>query len=341
LVRAPQVRADGGFAALLVLFGPDDFHTECIAMPGKMTAIDIVRESSLGVIISAEADADEAVCSIDGTGCNYPDEGCYCQCGSETCNLWTDYYWDGDEWQVSFDTADRVIPDGGIEAWVWGDGLTDPPVVSFGDICTGVVEPTGAPSTPAVQAASGTAYPESAATSTPRPTSTLVRPTITQGATSTRSAGQATVALATSSATRKTTPTRRPSPTQIGALASATASTVTPIPPSAGDAEAIAVSQAAPEGSPSADQAAEIIGTAAARSRATALAQQSHAEAQGPRHGWLIALGVVMAIAIGYAVLLGRQRQMSRPEAPSLPAAGAQPPTQEPPGPAEDQPSDR
>ena len=76
LVFAPAqtVRADTGYAALLVLFGPDDYHTECIALPGDMTAFDLVRASTLDATIESVENGADAICSIDGTGCVYPGE---------------------------------------------------------------------------------------------------------------------------------------------------------------------------------------------------------------------------------------------------------------------------
>ena len=290
----PAVHADSGYAALLVLFGPDDFITECIPLPGDMTAFDLVTASSMGVIMETDEDGDSAMCSIDGTGCAYPDEDCFCQCGSGTCLLWTDWYWDDSQWEVSLSSDERIISNGDIEAWAWGDGLSEPPIVSFADICPGVVvvddptptsEPTTAdyPEAPTQQASTDDPYPGSV-TANADPTATASAAGNTT-ATATRTAAVGRSSPTSRQQTRATatlriiTPTRMAAgtPTRFAGIdQSASADDATPTP---------AAAAAEPSGSTTPDQVAMLINTSVARVRATALTTQS--SIMGVLAGWL------------------------------------------------------
>ncbi|MEN6478083.1 MAG: hypothetical protein ABFD20_00405 [Anaerolineales bacterium] len=323
LALPPAVHADSGYAALLVVFGEDDFHTECIAMPGDMTAFDLVTASSLGVIIESDDDG-QSMCSIDSVGCNYPTDDCFCECGSETCLLWTDWYRDGSQWEVSLSSSERVIPDGGVEAWTWGDGLSEPPIVDFADICPGVTvtEPTERPSSsdyPTAPTSEGVAagdYP-SAATNTPRPT-------VASRATTTPLAGGSLSYTATPRnqptppGTQSTVPLRERTATPRSAVVSITPASASPsLTPVEADASVMSVAPSS--GSATPDQVAMLISTSAARARSTALATQRTASRSNRASGWLVVFGIIAVVAVIYALLLRRQREADDREAPPSP----------------------
>jgi hypothetical protein len=48
LAAARPVRSDTGYAALLVIFGPDDYHSECVALPGDMTPLGVHARAHRG-----------------------------------------------------------------------------------------------------------------------------------------------------------------------------------------------------------------------------------------------------------------------------------------------------
>lgn len=327
LALPPAVHADSGYAALLVVFGEDDFHTECIAMPGDMTAFDLVTASSLGVIIESDDDS-QSMCSIDSVGCNYPTDDCFCECDSETCLLWTDWYRDGSQWEVSLSSSERVIPDGGVEAWTWGDGLSEPPIVDFADICPGVTvtEPTERPSTadyptaPTSEGAPAGDYP-SAATNTPRPT-------VTSRATSTPLAGVSPSYTATLpnqptiQSAQPIAPLGKRTATPRTVVVSTTPASASPLlTPVEADTAAMGIAPSSESATP--DQVAMLISTSAARVRSTALATPGTASRPSSRSGWLFALGIIAGVAVAYALLLRRQRQASDRETPAPPTPPA------------------
>jgi len=326
---ARPVRADSGYAALLVLFGPEDYHTECIALPGNMTAFDLVRASTLSATIESPTNAADAICSIDGVGCVYPGEACFCQCNADACALWTEWYSDVNRWEIAFDADERIIPNGAVEAWVWGDGMTEPPIVSFADICTGVV-PDDSPEAPTATPPANPGYPgPSAATPT-----FWVTPTRSAAATATATRTATTLGqpgsqftpsagAATPSATRFATPTwMAPSPTSTTVASGAQAT-----PTMDGETSVTTLAEA-PSGSPTPDQVAMLIDASAARVRATALAVSSQSGVPRRGNGGTWVLGSAAVVLVAYALFLRRQRRLDAAETAALAPldqAGAEP----------------
>ncbi len=329
LLTPSLARADSGYAALLVIFGPDDYHSECVALPGDMTALELLEASALEITVEPSASGD-GVCSIDGVGCLYPDEACFCRCSAEDCALWTAWYRDGDRWEVSTAIDERIVLHGGVDAWVWSDGLQEPPAVSFADICTGVVgdepaagEPGDYPAPPTVQAVVDSAYPQ--------PESSPPTTGPTRSPSGPPASGTATPASGAGLATPWPTSTRFATPGWLSP-SGGQRRTATPAQPAfslnpTAEAGTLTPTLALPTGSPTPDQAALLIGTAAARSRSTTVALRAEAEYPKGGGGWLVLLGLAGAGIATYLVLLWRQRQ-GEPAAPSAapaPAAGPAP----------------
>jgi hypothetical protein len=80
------------------------------------------------------------VCKIEGEGCAYPSEPCFCQCmGGSDCAYWNYFYRDPGqaEWTYSaLGAVLRRVQPGSVEAWVWGDGHSPPAAdLTFQAIC--------------------------------------------------------------------------------------------------------------------------------------------------------------------------------------------------------------
>jgi hypothetical protein len=150
-------------AGLVIQFADGQSETRCIAFEGETIAGDeMLERSGLEVIIDPSSGMGITVCRIEGLGCDYPAEHCFCQCmGGESCAYWNYFYRDpGDEmWTYSaLGALLRKVPPGGMEAWVWGNGNTPPAAdLTFEALC---VPPTPTPE-PTVQepAATKTALP--------------------------------------------------------------------------------------------------------------------------------------------------------------------------------------
>jgi hypothetical protein len=79
------------------------------------------------------------VCQIEGEGCAYPSEACFCHCMGGDCAYWNYFYRDPGqaEWTYSaLGAVLRKVSPGSVEAWVWGDGRTPPASdLTFEAIC--------------------------------------------------------------------------------------------------------------------------------------------------------------------------------------------------------------
>jgi cell division septation protein DedD len=186
-------------AGLIVEFGDGRVETRCITFEEEeITGADLLlTHSGLEAIIDASSGMGITVCQLEGEGCAYPSEPCFCQCmGGGGCAYWNYFYREpgNSEWTYSaLGAVLRKVRHGSVEAWVWGDGSTLPTFDgTFASICAAptVVEPTAtveATSSPEPPTATPTAAPAEPAptqppdpTETPRATSTAAQPAPTQ-----------------------------------------------------------------------------------------------------------------------------------------------------------------
>ena len=99
-----------------------------------ISGLDLLDRS--GATYVAEKSAlGSAICKLDGQGCGYPSEDCFC----EYPNFWG--YWvrdpDVSMWEfASTGAADHDVRDGSVDGWSWGkDGKPAPPKVAFDEVC--------------------------------------------------------------------------------------------------------------------------------------------------------------------------------------------------------------
>lgn len=138
-------------AALVVQFEDGWIESRCLDFAEvEISGIDLLLSSGLDLVLDSSRGMGVAVCRIEGVGCAYPAETCFCQCmGSGPCRYWNYFYRDPGEsrWTYSALGATlRTVRPGAVEAWVWGDGSTPPsPDLSFEALCAssrGTAEPT-------------------------------------------------------------------------------------------------------------------------------------------------------------------------------------------------------
>jgi hypothetical protein len=149
-------------AGLVILHDDGRVSSLCLGFEEEeISGADLLTLSELPVIIDASRGMGITICQIEGTGCAYPAEPCFCQCmGGGECGYWNYYYRDPGESDWSYSPLGalkrRVLP-GAVEAWVWGDGQSPPSAeLTFESIC---------------------ARPSTAASPTPLVVPTLVNPT--------------------------------------------------------------------------------------------------------------------------------------------------------------------
>jgi hypothetical protein len=166
-------------AGLVILFGDGRVESRCVAMEQEeITGADLLAHSGLDMIIDASRGMGITVCRIEGVGCVYPTEPCFCQCmGGGGCAYWNYFYRDPGETEWIYSALGAVlrkVRPGSVEAWVWGDGQTPPPAeLDFDGVCT---PPSPAPTLEAqYDAATGTP-----GSPTPSPVAIAASPTAAQ-----------------------------------------------------------------------------------------------------------------------------------------------------------------
>ncbi|MCB9127541.1 MAG: hypothetical protein H6638_06490 [Ardenticatenales bacterium] len=233
LLLAPATRAQPAErrAGVVVQFGAGNVQRFCVDLgdDGSASGYEVLQATGLALILEGSA-LGATVCQLDGVGCAYPSEGCFCQYPT---------YWsysrlvDG-AWQYSsLGLTSTTVRGGDVEGWAWGEGNANvgaaPPLIPFDQLCPPVA-PTAPPATSTPPPASATAVPPRAtsvpATAPSLPTSTLP-PTATVGG----SATPRPTATASATLGASPTPTRAASPTLSPTLMPS-ASPVAPTPQS-------------------------------------------------------------------------------------------------------------
>ncbi|MCD6289971.1 MAG: hypothetical protein J7M34_05655, partial [Anaerolineae bacterium] len=155
--------ADGPNRVGLVVQFPDHVFTTCITFnESKISGYDVLARSGLELSIDASSSYGVAVCGINGVGCSFPAEDCFCQCQGAHCVYWSYWHLKNGQWEYSqLGASNYFVQDGDVEGWYWGEGelnmtANPPPVFTFDALC--------APPTP-----TPTSTPTATPTSTPVP----------------------------------------------------------------------------------------------------------------------------------------------------------------------------
>jgi hypothetical protein len=189
-------------AGLVIGFDGGRVEARCIAFEEDAISGDqLLARSGLDLIPDASGSMGLTVCRIEGLGCDFPAQHCFCQCmGGGDCAYWNYFYRapGADTWTYSpLGAGLRKVAPGTVEAWVWGDGHTPPAgELTFEAIClpptptplpTAEVEaPTATPSpVAAATTVASAASIEATAASPPAATATAIPPQPTAGPTPT------------------------------------------------------------------------------------------------------------------------------------------------------------
>lgn len=167
-------------AGLVIQFGDGRIETRCVAFQeDEITGAELLTRSGLTLSVDASTGMGITVCQIEGEGCGYPAEPCFCQCmGGGDCAYWNYYFRDpgATGWSYSaLGAVLRKVNAGSVEGWVWGDGSSPPSAeVTYETIClpptaapNETTEPTAPPTPTATAVPAGTASPTRAATAPP------------------------------------------------------------------------------------------------------------------------------------------------------------------------------
>ena len=153
----PALAQENEQAGLVIVTGSGEPATYCVDIDPDETMSGNELLQRAGVKVVADQNAMGAtICSLNGTGCAFPAQSCFCQCEGTPCTYWS--YWRQDEagaWQyATAGAANTRIRAGTVEGWVWGEGTTStamaPPALTLADICAApesaaTIAPAGAP----------------------------------------------------------------------------------------------------------------------------------------------------------------------------------------------------
>lgn len=171
---------------LVVQHGDGSVQTQCITFPeDTISGLDVLQRSGFDLNVDAGNSMGATICRLDGEGCSFPQEDCFCQCTGSDCVYWSYWRQNNGGWVYSSSGASNTqVHDGDVEGWVWGQGTTGgavstPPNLTFADICAANT-PTDTPIPPApLPSPTPTDTPSPVPTPSPTATDTPLPPTDT------------------------------------------------------------------------------------------------------------------------------------------------------------------
>lgn len=297
------VRAEGpNYATLLVVFGPDDIYSSRISFSEtEISGTELLVRSGLTVVTQVVAGLGVTVCKIEGIGCDFPGEACFCKCLGADCNYWS--YWtrrDGSWIYAGRGASQSVVRTGDINAWVWGNGQSPPPAISDAGAFETVLPSLTATNTPVPPqiAQSGSPYPSGSETAIVIPVNTVTypepgTPTLEPSFTP----AETPIETATVAGTVVATQTQPGTPTSDSVSATLTPSRASTAPPN---------STITP------DRSASVIAKVATNRSLTGVPTVSPAAAEKRSYWAFAGIALLLLLAIAYVLLLRRQRAKSK-----------------------------
>ncbi|HEU4328760.1 MAG TPA: hypothetical protein VFS21_36820 [Roseiflexaceae bacterium] len=161
-------------AGLVVRHGDGRIVSACVAFAEQsISGLELLQRSGLSLVTQGSGNAGAAVCKIDGEGCDYPTEDCFCKRDGAVTTYWAYHRLREGAWAFSpLGASGARVQPGEVDGWAWGTGSVEagaePPLLSFAQVCPAVAQapPTvAAPSATAVQATAS--EPASATVPTP------------------------------------------------------------------------------------------------------------------------------------------------------------------------------
>jgi hypothetical protein len=135
-------------AGLVVVHGDGSVVSACVAFAEEsISSADLLRRAGLEVVLTGYGGLGYGVCAIGGEGCA-AGQDCFCRCRGNPCAYWVSSHRSPNgSWAISGVGASAwQVHDGDVDGWVWGDGSTAPPTVSFAQVCpSDPLEPVASP----------------------------------------------------------------------------------------------------------------------------------------------------------------------------------------------------
>jgi hypothetical protein len=141
----PPASSESHQAGLLIVFPDGRQQKACVtfAKP-ELSGEELLNLSGISYSSDPLNPMGVKVCSIEGVGCNFPDQDCFCQCSTPgSCTYWAYFNLQGQRWVYSpLGARAHIVEPGGIDAWVWlktssadEQGTALMPVMTLSDFC--------------------------------------------------------------------------------------------------------------------------------------------------------------------------------------------------------------
>jgi hypothetical protein len=210
LTAAPPLAAQSlHHAALIVDFGDGRGDgrvvVRVVAFTGEtLSGVALLQQSGLDAAVMINPGGGAALCAVEGVGCAPTPQECFCQCRGTPCRYWSYFHFqDGDWVYAGMGAADHLLRDGDVDGWIWGDGRTPPPLLTWDEIWA---QSAAAQPTAPLPLPTATPLPPATAVPAPATAATVSAPTHTPG-TDTSPAPAATSPATPAQAQASATPT--------------------------------------------------------------------------------------------------------------------------------------
>ena len=143
----PPENGEGGRAAIVVQHADGSLITSCVSFDGdEIDGEDLLNQSGINYMADFGNSMGSILCSIEGKGCDFPNEKCFCQCSQPgSCAYWSYFIKDesGGWIYAPIGARLRKVHDGDVDAWIWVEGAgfgqiqdgSSMPELGFEDIC--------------------------------------------------------------------------------------------------------------------------------------------------------------------------------------------------------------
>jgi hypothetical protein len=118
----PAVATESHQAGLLVVYPDGRQQKTCVTFDKpELTGEELLNLSGISYTADPLNPMGVKVCSIEGVGCSFPDQDCFCQCSAPgSCTYWAYFSLQDQKWVYSpLGARAHVVQPGGIDAWVW------------------------------------------------------------------------------------------------------------------------------------------------------------------------------------------------------------------------------
>ncbi|GAB4208655.1 MAG: hypothetical protein OHK0022_38530 [Roseiflexaceae bacterium] len=162
-------------AGLVVRHGDGRIISACVSFAEEsISGLELLQRSGLSLVTQGSSGVGTAVCKLDGEGCDYPTEDCFCKRDGAVTTYWAYHRLSGGNWAFSpLGASSARVQPGDVDGWAWGTGSVEagaqPPLVSFEQVCPApaAAQPPPTAAVAPATAALPTGEPAGAAAPTP------------------------------------------------------------------------------------------------------------------------------------------------------------------------------